>query len=77
MFEAYVSNISDLCCKYFMNITKVDLDVAHIAMAIYVCFKCFMYVASVLFGCFKNRSKRSTCCNSVVLLLRGSPCRHR
>jgi hypothetical protein len=51
----------------YIFVVKVDLNVAHVIMAIHVCFKCMfqmfhlfqMYVVSVLSGCCKNRSR---CC---------------
>jgi hypothetical protein len=51
----------------YIDVAKVDQDVAHVAMAIHVCFKCMFqmfymfqtYVASVSFGCCKSRSR---CC---------------
>jgi hypothetical protein len=84
--------VSSVCFEYFrcfrlklqvfhLNVAKVDLNVAYVAMTIYACFKQMFqvfhlfqtYVASVSFGCFKSRSRRSTCCNGMVLLLLGSP----
>jgi hypothetical protein len=69
---------------FHLNVAKVDLDVAYVAMAIRAYLKCRfqvfhlfqMYVASISFGSFKSRSRWSTCCNGMVvvlLLLRGSP----
>jgi hypothetical protein len=51
----------------YIDVTKVDRNVAHVLMAIHVCFKCMfqmfhlfqMYVASVLSRCCKNISE---CC---------------
>ena len=51
----------------YINVAKVDRDIAHVVMVIHVCFKCMLqmfhlfqtYVASVLSGCCKNRSR---CC---------------
>ena len=44
-----------------LDVAKVDQDVAHVAMAIHVCFKCMFYVfqtyvLSVSSGCCKSRS---------------------
>jgi hypothetical protein len=69
-FSSVFASVSDVCCKYFscswhilhvfyLDVVKVDLDVAHVAMVIHVCFKCMFqifqlfqtYVASVLSGC--------------------------
>jgi hypothetical protein len=52
---------------FYIDVAKVDRDVAHVAITIYVCFKCMfqifhmfqMYVASVSFGCC--RSKYGSC----------------
>jgi hypothetical protein len=52
---------------FHMDVVKVDRDVAHVVMAIRVCFKCIFQmfhlfqtnVASVLFGCCKSRFE---CC---------------
>ena len=45
---------------FHLDVLKVDLGVAHVAMAIHACFKYFIcfhtYVANVLSGCFKSRS---------------------
>ena len=57
IFQRYVANILYRCCK-------VDRDVAHVAMAIHVCFKCRFqkfhlfqtYVVNILFRCCKTRS---------------------
>ena len=46
----------------YIDVAKVDRDVAHVVMAIHVCFKCMFqmfhlfqtYVASVLSGCCKS-----------------------
>ena len=51
----------------YIDVAKVDQDVAHVVMAIYVCFKCMFQmfhlfqtnVTSVLSGCCKSRSR---CC---------------
>ena len=48
----------------YIDVAKVDRDVAHVVMAIYVCFKSMFqmfyllqtYVASVLSRCYKSRS---------------------
>ena len=48
----------------YFDVAKVDRDVAHVVMAIHVCFKCMFqiflqfqtYVASVLSRCCKSRS---------------------
>jgi hypothetical protein len=48
----------------YIFVAKVDLNVAHVIMAIHACFKCMfqmfhlfqMYVVSVLSGCCKSRS---------------------
>jgi hypothetical protein len=49
---------------------KSRSGVAHVVMAVYTCFKRMFqvfhlfktYVAGVSFGCFKSRSRGSTCC---------------
>jgi hypothetical protein len=49
----------------YVDVAKVDRDVAHVVMAIHVCFKCIskmfhlfhMNVAIGLFGCCKNGSR--------------------
>jgi hypothetical protein len=49
---------------FYIDVAKVDRDVAHVAMAIHICFKCMFqmfypfqtYSASVSFGCCKTRS---------------------
>ena len=49
----------------YIDVVKVDRDVAHVVMNIHVCFKCIfqmfyrfqIYVASVLSGCCKSRSR--------------------
>jgi hypothetical protein len=45
---------------FHLDATKVNLDVAYVAMAIHACFKCFIcfhtYVLSVSFRCFKSKS---------------------
>ena len=48
----------------YIDVAKVDRDVAHVVMAIHVYFRCMFhvfhlfqtYVASVLSGCCKSRS---------------------
>jgi hypothetical protein len=48
----------------YIDVAKVDQDVAHVIMAIHVCFKCLFqmfhlfqtYVASILSGCCKSTS---------------------
>jgi hypothetical protein len=68
VLQTYVSSVSEVCCKCFISVLqKIDQDDAHVAMAMYVCFKCMFrlfhlfqtYIASVLFGCCKSRSR---CC---------------
>ena len=57
MFYRYVASV-------VYHVAKVDWDVAHVVMAIHVCFKCMFQifnlfqtnVASVLSGCCKSRS---------------------
>jgi cell wall-associated NlpC family hydrolase len=54
-----------ICVQMLQNyVVQVDLEVAYIVMAIHtylksICFKCFirfdLYVANVLFLCFKSR----------------------
>jgi hypothetical protein len=47
-----------------LDVSNVDIGVAHVAMAIHACFKCMFqvfylfqtYVANVSFRCFKSRS---------------------
>jgi hypothetical protein len=48
----------------YIDVAKVDRDVAHVVMAIHVCFKCMLqrfqlfqtYIVSVLSRCYKSRS---------------------
>jgi hypothetical protein len=43
LLQAYVSSVSDvleICCKFFMDVAKVDWDVAYDVMTIHVCCKC-------------------------------------
>jgi hypothetical protein len=55
--------------KIDQDVTQVDRDVAHVAMAIHVCFKCMFqmfhlyhtYIASILFGCCKSRFRCCIC----------------
>ena len=43
MFQVYVFECLRFMLQVFhLNVTKVDLDVAYVAMAIQACFKCFM-----------------------------------
>jgi hypothetical protein len=68
MLQAYVSSISgvtDVLFQVFhLDIAKVDLDVAYVAMTKYACCKLMFqvfhvlqtYVANVSFGCFKGKS---------------------
>jgi hypothetical protein len=48
MFQVYVPNISsilDECCNCVcLHVAKVDLDVAYVAIAVYVCFKCMFQI---------------------------------
>jgi hypothetical protein len=65
MFQAYVSNVFRLTLQVFhLDVAKIDLNVAYVAMVIHVCAqehvsKCFIcfqtYVAIVLSEC-------CTCC---------------
>jgi hypothetical protein len=65
----HVANVSFKCFigtlqVFHVDVAKVDRDVAHVAMAIHVCFKYMLlmfhlfqaYVASVSSGYCKNRS---------------------
>jgi hypothetical protein len=57
-----VSYISEVCCKcVYMDVAKVDRNVAHVAMAIHVC--CKMYVLNVSYV-FRRvfASVPSVCC---------------
>jgi hypothetical protein len=64
MLQEYVSNISEVCCKCYIDVAKVDQDVTHVVMVIHVYFKCMFqifyllqtYVASDLSRCCKSRS---------------------
>jgi hypothetical protein len=40
MLQAFYIQVA----KVDWNVAKVDLDVAHVAMAIHVCFKCMFHV---------------------------------
>jgi hypothetical protein len=63
MFQVFQMFQSMLQVLY-IDVAKVDWDVAHVLMAIHVCFRCMfqvfhlfqIYVTSVLSGCYKNRS---------------------
>jgi hypothetical protein len=71
-WKAYIASVCFkcfICLKgvlqvFHIDVAKVDQDVAHVAMAIHVCFKCRFqmfhlfqtYVASVLSGCCKSTS---------------------
>jgi hypothetical protein len=76
-YVAMVIHVCFKCCRLMLQVFHID--VAYVAMAILACFKHLFqvfylfqtYVTNVLFGCFKIRSQGSTCCNCVVLLLRG------
>jgi hypothetical protein len=44
---------------FHLDFSKVNLGVAHVAMAIHACFKCFIfqtYVANASSGCCNSRS---------------------
>jgi hypothetical protein len=65
---------------FHLDVAKVDLDVAYVAMTIHACFKRMFhlfqtYVANVSSGCFKNRFGRAHVSSDVValLLLLGAP----
>jgi hypothetical protein len=54
-----------VCCEcVYLDVSNIDLGVAHVAMVIHACFKRMfqmfylfqMYVVNVLFGCFKSTS---------------------
>jgi hypothetical protein len=48
MLQLYVSSVSEVCCKCVcigvikigQDVAKVDWNVAHVAMAMHICFKC-------------------------------------
>jgi uncharacterized membrane protein (DUF485 family) len=41
---------------FHLDVAKVDLDIAYVAMAIHACFICFQtYVSNVSSKCFKSR----------------------
>jgi hypothetical protein len=62
---------------FHLNVAKVDLDVAYVAMTIYACFKRMfqvshlvqMYIANVSSGRFKSRSGRAPVSSTAVALL--------
>ena len=64
---------------FYICVTKVDQDVAHVAMAIHVCFNCMFqlfllflaYVASVSSGCCKSRSECCICMHVASVCFRG------
>jgi len=68
---------------FSLDVAKVDLDVAYVAMTIHACFNRMFhvfyqfqtYVASVSSGCFKSRSGRAhvSYAATVLLLLLGAP----
>jgi hypothetical protein len=51
MLQACVSSVSVVSYVsfkcFYMNVAKVDLNVAHVVMAIHICFKCMYYLCSV------------------------------
>ena len=65
MFQLFQINV-----VFHLDVAKVDLDIAYVAMAIYACckhmfevFQVFQtYVLSVSSGCCKNRSGCCICC---------------
>jgi hypothetical protein len=60
MLQAFVSNISEICCKCFhTDIAKVDQNVTHIAMVVDVCCK-LLFLMFYLF--FPN-----VCCKCIYL----------
>jgi hypothetical protein len=61
MLQTYISSVShvlDVCRKCFhLDVSKVDLGVAHVAMAIQACFKCIRSMSQMfLSGYFESRS---------------------
>jgi hypothetical protein len=56
MFQVYVPNISsvpDICCKcFYLNVTKLDLDVAYTCMLQAYVFKCFQAFHTYVCKCF-------------------------
>jgi hypothetical protein len=64
MLRAYVLNVSRMLRMFYLDVSNVDLGIAHVTMAIHACFKRMFqvfylfqtYVANVLFGCFKSTS---------------------
>jgi hypothetical protein len=87
MLQTYVSSVSDvleICCNLFHigvakvghDVAKVDRDVANVAMAMHVCFKCMfqmfylyqMYVVSVFIRMLQKyiwMLHIHTCCNNM------------
>jgi hypothetical protein len=43
MLQTYVLSVSEVCCKCYIDVAKVDQDASHVAMAIHVYFKCSMF----------------------------------
>jgi hypothetical protein len=75
-------SISDLYCKCFIIKLQKFISMLHMLLRLYMhvsstCFKCFIYFRQILQAFHLKFSKvdleRSTCCNCVVLVLRGSP----
>jgi hypothetical protein len=85
--HTYVSSVCFECFRCFrlmlqvfhLNVTKIDLDVAYVVMAIHACFKCFIHFRRMLQVFHLDVSKLDLGGTYVaicmVLLLRGSSCR--
>jgi hypothetical protein len=61
---------------FYLDITKVDMDVTYVTRTTYACckpmFKMFhTYVANVSSGCFKSRCWCCTCCNGYTRMFQA------
>jgi hypothetical protein len=99
MLQWLYTHVLSICFKCFicfrlmlqvfhLDVAKVDLDIAYVAMTIHACFKhmfqvfhlCSDVYYKCFFGCFKSRFGRAHVSSAVVALLlllgrrRGSSC---
>ena len=52
MYLFDVAYVSHMLQVFYLDVAKVDLDVAYVVMAIHVCFKCFICFLDVCCKCF-------------------------
>jgi hypothetical protein len=73
MLQTYisiVSCVSDVCFQmYHLNVSKVDLGVAHVAVATHACFKCFSCFGLMLQMFYLDVSKVDQVLQVVIRLL--------